>query len=138
MKKFYFAMVLISIAVATVSTSANGKSTLQTDIDAGATPLTTSQITSVYTNNTIVDSGYYVYYSEGGKKTVLNTKNNKKYKRKWQVDETKGLCQELVRKKKWVCDIVWKIGPNKYRFYDEKGKEIYTASVEKGNIKGLE
>ena len=67
MKKFYFTMVLISIAVATVSTSANGKSTLQTDIDAGATPLTTSQLTSVFTDNTIVGDGFYAFYPEEGK-----------------------------------------------------------------------
>ena len=96
MKKFYFVMVLISITVATVSTSANGKSTLQADIDAGATPLTTSQITSVYTNNTIVDSGYYVYYSEGGKKIVLNTKNNKKYKRKGRWMKQKDCAKNSV------------------------------------------
>ena len=137
MKKFYFTMALISIAVATVSTSANGKSTLQADIDAGATPLTTSQLTSVYTNNTIVGTGFYVYYSEAGKKIGLTTKNNKIYKRKWRVDETKGLCEVLVRTKKWACSIVWQIGPNSYRYYDKKGKETYTFSAEKGNIKGL-
>ena len=138
MKKFNFTMVLISIAVATVSTSANGKSTLQADIDASATPLTTSQLTSVFTDNTIVGDGFYVFYPEGGKRIVLITENNKTYKRKWRVDEKKGLCQVRVGNKKWACNIIWQIGPNSYRYYDKKGKETYTVSLEKGNIKGLE
>ena len=135
MKKFYFTMVLISIAVATVSTSANGKSTLQADIDAGATPLTTSQLTSLFTDNTIVGEGFYVFYPKGKKRIVLF--ENKTYKRKWRVDEKKGLCAVRVSNKKWACNIIWQIGPNSYRYYDKKGKETYTVSAEKGNIKGL-
>ena len=135
MKKFYFTMVLISIAVATVSTSANGNSTLQADIDAGATPLTTSQLTSIFTDNTIVGENFYVFYPKGKKRIVLF--ENKTYKRKWRVDENKGWCVVEVRSKKWGCAIVWQIGPNKYRLYDTNGKETFTYSVEKGNIKGL-
>ena len=136
MKKIYFTMVLISIAVATVSTTANAKSTLQIDIDAGATPLTTSQLTSIFTGNTIVGEGFYVFHPKGKKRIVLF--KNKIHKRKWRVDEEKGWCVVRVKPKKWICTTVWQIGPNKYRYYDTKGKETFTVSVEQGNIKGLE
>ena len=131
-------MVLISIAVATVSTTANAKNTLQVDIDAGATPLTTSQLTSIFTDNTIVGEGFYVFHPKGKKRIVLVTENDKIYKRKWRVDAEKGWCVVRVRNRKLTCTIVWQIGPNKYRYYDKKGKETFTISVEKGNIKGLE
>ena len=135
MKKFYFSMVLIFIAVATVSATANEKSTLQVDIDAGATPLTTSQITSKFIDNTIVGENFYIFYPKGKKRIILF--KNKTYKRKWRIDENKGLCAFGVRKKE-SCNIIWQIGPNSYRYYDTKGQETYTVSVEKGNIKGLE
>lgn len=130
-----FALVLL-ISTAFTATSANAESTLQADIDAGAVPLTTSQITSAFTNNTHVGSDWYVYYPEGKKRIVWH--NNKTYKRKWRVDPEKGFCAVAVRSKKWDCRIVWKIGPKTYRLYDKKGKAQWTFDIEEGNIKELE
>ena len=132
MRKF---VLILLMSTAITATSANAESTLQADIDAGAVPLTSSQITSAFTNNTHVGSGWYAYYPEGKKRIVLV--KTKTYKRKWRVDAEKGFCAVTVRNKKWDCRIIWKIGPKTYRLYDKKGKAEWTFDVEEGNIKDL-
>ena len=64
MKKF--ALILL-MSTAITATSANAESMLQADIDAGAVPLTTSQLTSAVTNNTMVGSNWVGYQPEGKK-----------------------------------------------------------------------
>ena len=134
MNKFLKRMVVFVFTATAVSTNANAQSRLQADIDAGAIPLTTSELTSVFVNNTMVGPNWYIYQSEDKKKIVLA--GGKTYKRKWWIDNKKGFCSTTV-KKKTVCRIVYRIGEDEYRVYDQKGKETSTFRVEKGNIKDL-
>ena len=132
MRKF---ALIILMSVALTATAESKKVILQADIDAGAVPLTTSQLTSAITNNTMVGSDWVAYYPEGKKRIVLY--KEKTYKRKWRVSKKKGWCSQTVRDKKWSCTILWKIGKKTYRVYDEEGKELWTFDIEKGNIHNL-
>ena len=132
MRKTVFILIM---SITLTATSANAADTLQVDIDAGAVPMTTSQVTSLAMNNTMVGPDWFVYYPDGKKRIVWY--KDKTYKRKWRVDEEKGFCQTTVRKKKWDCRILWKIGPNSYRFYDKEGKAEFTMEFAEGNIKDL-
>lgn len=126
-------ILLISIGIV-AATSANAADGVQADVDAGAVPMTTSQLTSLITNNTVVGPNWFAYYPEGKKRIVWY--DNKTYKRKWKVDREKGFCVVEVGSKKWSCSIVWQVGPDTYRSYDRKGKP-HTYTIEEGNIKGL-
>ena len=132
MRKF---ALIILMSVALTATADSKKVILQTDIDAGAVPLTSSQITSAFTNNTVVGSDWTTYYAEGKKRIVLHKK--KIHKRKWKVSKKKGFCFQTLKNKKWFCAIVWKIGPKTYRVYDEEGRENWSFKIEKGNIHNL-
>ena len=83
-------VLVFAFAVATVSTNANAQSTLQEDIDNGAVPLTTSEISTAFTNNTQagVGANWHAYSMEDGKRVVLY--KGKKMKRKWNVNAKKG------------------------------------------------
>ena len=132
--KNIFLPVILSIGLASVSftTMADEKSTLQADLNAGAVSLTAQQIGTLLTNNTMKGKGWYTYYSDNGLRTVLRTKNNEKVRTKWWLDDNKGLCAISVRTRTTLCGILYKIGNNTYRFYDENDIEIFTVSVLEG------
>ena len=137
MAKRNLKVLVFAFAVAAVSTNANAQSTLQEDIDAGAVPLTTSEISTTFTNNTQsgVGASWHAYYMEDGKRVILY--NGKKTKRKWNVDPKKGFCTTRVRDKKRDCRIVYRIGQDVYRVYDKKGKADHTFKVEQGDTQNL-
>lgn len=130
-------VLVLAFAVAAVSTNANAQSTLQEDIDSGAVPLTTSEISTAFTNNTQsgVGASWHAYYMEDGKRVILY--NGKKAKRKWNVDPKKGFCTTRVKDRKRDCRIVYRIGQDVYRVYDKKGKADHTFKVEQGDTQNL-
>ena len=129
-------MILLMSTVLT-ATPAISESITQVDIDAGAIPLTTSQITSVITNNTAVGENWCTYYPEGKKRILWY--NEKTYKSKWKVDKEKGWCIVDSRSKKWKCWTLWQIGPRTYRaiHVHKEGEEVVNFDIEEGNIYDL-
>ena len=93
MNKLNLKTIAFAFAVAVVSTNANAESTLQEDIDNGAVPLTTSEMHSVFINNTQVGVGanWAVYFMEDGNR-IISVEGHKTKKRKWWVDAKKGWC----------------------------------------------
>ena len=138
MDKLILKMFAVSFAVAMVSTNANAESTLQEDIDNGAVPLTTSELHSVFINNTQVGVGakWAVYYIEDGKR-IIAVEGEKTKKRKWWIDAKKGWCVTLYKNKKKACTIVYRTGQNEYRVYDKKGKNTHTFTMEQGDTRNL-
>ncbi len=130
-------VLVFAFAVAAVSTNANAQSTLQEDIDNGAVPLTTSEISTAFTNNTLagVGANWHAYYMENGKRVILY--NGKKAKRKWKADPKRGFCTTRVRDKKRDCGIVYRVGQDVYRLYDKKGKAMHTFKVAQGDTQNL-
>lgn len=137
MNKPNFKMLVFAVTVAAVSANATAQSTLQEDIDSGAVPLTTSEISTVLTNNTAVGEGvsWFAYYKADGNR-VISAKGKKK-KGKWKVDAKKGWCYPRWKDNKQVCAIVYRIGEDEYRIYDKKGKESVTFKVEQGDTQNL-
>ncbi len=137
MNKPNFKVLVFAASVAAVSTNANAQSTLQEDIDSGAVPLTTSELSTVLTNNTAVGAGasWFAYYKADGNR-VISAKGKKK-KGKWKIDAKKGWCYPRWKDNKQVCAIVYRIGEDEYRTYDIKGKEAVTFKVEQGDTQNL-
>ena len=101
MNKLILKMFAVTFAVAVFSTNANAKSTLQEDIDNGAVPLTTSEMHSVFINNTQVGVGakWAVYNMPDGNRIVA-VEGAKTKKRKWWIDTKKGWCVLVIKTKR--------------------------------------
>ena len=132
--KNIFLPIVLSIGLASVSFTAmaDEKSTLQADLKAGAVRLTAQQIGTLLTNNTMKGKGWYAYYSDNGLRTILVTKTQDKVRTKWWLDDNKGICAISYRKRTKQCAFIYKIGDNKYRYYDKNGIETFTVSVLEG------
>ena len=137
--KNIFLPIILSIGLASVSFTAiaDEKSTLQADLKAGAVRLTAQQIGTLLTNNTMKGKGWYAYYSDNGLRTILITNTQDKVRTKWWLDDNKGICAISYRTRTKQCAFIYKIGDNKYRYYDKNGIETFTVSVLEGYDLGL-
>ena len=134
-KLFARILVLAALGIGTGTTVAYANDSVQGDINSGATPLTTSQMASLITGNTVVGKGWYGYYPKG-KKRLIRANDNKIYKGKWKVDENGGLCT-VRAKNKWVCSTIWQIDETTYRIHNNDGELSYTVTIEQGNSRNL-
>ena len=81
--------------------------------------------------------GWYAYYSDNGLRTILITNTQDKVRTKWWLDDNKGICAISYRTRTKQCAFIYKIGDNKYRYYDKNGIETFTVSVLEGYDLGL-
>ena len=135
-KLFARILVLTALGIGTGTTVVYANDSVQGDINSGATPLTTSQMASLITGNTIVGQGWYSFYPKG-KKRLIRAKD-KTYKGKWKVDEKGGFCAVRIKtKKNWDCHTIWQIDETTYRIHNNDGKHSFTVTIEQGNSRNL-